>query len=378
VKKIALSAAALGLLALMIWAFRGARGEDFVYYYCAGATAGVGASPYAERPYGDCVREALGGAPLRLSAPTGSAYPPPAIAAFRALARLPYDRAFVLWSLILAAAALAVLRALSRGPADALIVMTWPGIVLCWISHKLALLALAVFLGAFAGLEAAPAASGALLGLLVVQPQWLAAGALYLAARRRWRPLAFAVGVGAALFAATARAGWASEWARSAGVHAAALTGYDNQSLFLAAAKLVGPLGGGGWFLPGRLACGAALAALAFAAAARGAGPPVYLGLVLLAQPYSHGADSIWALPLLLAARDRWRAALGARAGAVDAAFVALNLLFCGLCLYTRYGFDAAVDRQGYLTLAAAAAWAATGLPRRLPRSRRGRSAVGI
>ena len=32
-------AAALAILTLMVWGFRGLRSEDFVYYYCAGATA---------------------------------------------------------------------------------------------------------------------------------------------------------------------------------------------------------------------------------------------------------------------------------------------------------------------------------------------------
>ena len=379
-RKILPPAAALALLALMVWGFRGARGEDFMYYYCAGATANAGASPYAERPYGDCVRAALGGAPLRLAAPTGSAYPPPAIAAFRALARLAYEPAFLSWNVLLLAGTLAFLRLLSRGGADALIVMTWPGIALCWMYHKLALLAAAVFLAALARLDAAPALSGAVLGLLVVQPQWLAAGGLYLAARRRWRALACAAGVAAALLLATTRAGWLSQWAHSAGVHAAALTSDDNQSLFLAASKHLGWLGEvrDEWFLPGRAACGVLLAGLAFAAAVRGAGPAVFLGIILLAQPYSHSSDSIWALPLLFLARDRWKKALEWTAASADALFVGLNLLLCWLCLSAAQGRDDASDWQGYLTVFAVLLWAAAEFALLFPREARGRRAGRI
>lgn len=356
-----LFAAALAPLALMVWGFRGLRTEDFMYYYCAGATANAGASPYDEVPYRDCVRAAFGNPLVRLAAPTGSAYPPPAIAAFRALALLSYDRAFLFWNVLLVAGTLGLMRLLGRDAADALIVLTWPGIALCWIYHKIALLMAAGFLAAFVRLDAAPVLCGALLGLQVLQPQWLAAGGLYLAARRRWRPLALAAGVAALLLLLTARAGWLTQWAANAGVHAAALTSYDNQSLFLAAYKHLGWLGNARnvWFLPGRALFGALLAALAFFLARRGAGLAPFLGVILLAQPYTHGSDSIWALPLLFLARGRWKKVLGWTSGAASAAFIGLNLLLCWICLRTPNGRLEAADWQGYLSFFAVLLWAA-------------------
>ncbi|MFI5362006.1 MAG: glycosyltransferase family 87 protein [Elusimicrobiota bacterium] len=360
-RKILLAAAALIPLALMIWGFRGLRSEDFMYYYCAGATANAGASPYEEIPFRDCVRAASGIPYVRLMGSVGSAYPPPAIAVFRTLALLSYDRAFILWNVLLAAATLALLSLLGRGGADTLLILTWPGIAMCWIFHKFSLVAAVVFLAAAVRLDDAPAMSGAILGFLALQPQWLAAGGLYLAALRRWKPLGIAAGVAASLFLLTTRAGWLSQWTLSAGVHAAALTSYDNQSFFLAFYKRLGWLGAAreAWFLPGRAAAGALLGALAFHAARRGAGLAVFLGIVLLAQPYTHSSDAIWALPLLLLARDRWRALLGWRSSATAAAFIAVNLLLCWACLRTPHGRLESADRQGYLGLFAILLWLA-------------------
>jgi glycosyl transferase family 87 len=371
-KKVLLAAAALAPLALMIWRFHGLRSEDFMYYYCAGSTANAGVSPYYEIPYRDCVRSAVGNPHVHLTAPTGSAYPPPAIAAFRLLALLPFDRAFLLWNVLLAAGTVSFLLLLGRDAGDALIVLTWPGLVLCWIYHKISILLAAGFLAAFVRLDAEPSVAGMMLGLQVLQPQWLAAAGLYLAARRNWRTLAIALGVGALLLWATASAGWLGQWATSAGVHAAALTSYDNQSLFLVFYKHPGWLSPerDAWFLPGRAVVGALLAALAFFLARRGQGLALFLGIVLLAQPYSHASDSIWALPLLFLARDRWRRQLGWTPGAASGAVVGLNLLLCWICLRTPNGRLGAADWQGYLSVLVVLFWAAAELAPRL-RARR-------
>jgi hypothetical protein len=362
------AAAALAPLALMAWGFRNLRGEDFVYYYCAGAVADAGGSPYAAAPYGSCVSSALGDSRIRLVAPTGSAYPPAAIAAFEALARLPYDRAFVFWNLLLAVGTLALAVRLGAGAADALLIMSWPGVALCWIYHKVTLLTAAAFFAALSCTDAAPVFSGLLFGLQVVQPQWLAAAALYLAAKKRGRTLAAALGTAAFLTALTARAGWLAQWTADVGVHAAALTSYDNQSLFLVFYKHAAWLGDlrDAWFLPGRALFAAVLAAAAAVAAALGAGIELFLALILLAQPYTHSSDSIWVLPLLLAARDRWKSALGVSAQAASAAFLGAHLLLWWACLYTPNGRLDAADRQGYLTLLALALWGGAAAAARL------------
>jgi hypothetical protein len=358
----------------MAWSFRGRRTEDFMYYYCAGATANAGSSPYAASPYGDCVRAVVGDARVRLTVPSGSAYPPPAIAAFRVLALLPYDEAFAVWNLLLLAAALAFLRLVCRDPADLLIAATWPAFALCWIYHKITFITAAAFFAAFARLEDSPALAGAALGLQVIQPQWLAAGGLFLAARRRWRPLAAALAAAAALVLLASPAGWLGEWAASARLHAAALTSWDNQSLFLAVYKVLAGLGAAreSWFIPGRALFGALLAALAFAAARRGAGLAAFLGLFLLAQPYSHGSDALWALPLLLLARDRWRAALDWSPAAASSAAIAANLVLCWLCLRAPSVRVEAAQRQGTLTALVVLLWGGAEFALLFPPARRG------
>jgi hypothetical protein len=90
--------------------------RDFDAFYCAGQTLNAGADPYRAEPLGRCER-APKPAPL-LSGQAGLAMPAPlppyALAPFMPLARLPYDAAAILWSLVLAAAVAAAAVSLRR------------------------------------------------------------------------------------------------------------------------------------------------------------------------------------------------------------------------------------------------------------------------
>ncbi len=360
---LALAAAAALFVAARSWR---SDGEDFVYYYCAGVGASVAGSPYDPAPYQGCVGRAYGRANPNASRDAGSAYPPAAMPLFRALAHFSYPTAFALWNALLLLVTAALLAGLRGVPEDALLLALWPGFVLCWTYHKLSL---ALFGAALAGLglveQGREAAGGVALGLLALQPQWLAALGLYVAARGRFRALAAAAATAAALMLVGWRAGWFSQWLVSAATHADVLISYDNQSLFVALDK---PLLAHGVFFPSvrsirafRYALTLCLAAFAWRRARRPDGLGPFLGLMLLAQPYTHASDALWAFPFFLYLRDRAAARHRWRGNAPTAAALAAIALAWLFFLYgpgesNRIALE---NREGYLALALALAWLA-------------------
>jgi hypothetical protein len=360
---VALAAGAALFVAARSWR---SRGEDFLYYYCAGVTAASGASPYDPAPYQACLSSLYGRPNPNASRDAGSAYPPTAMPLFRALAAFSYPAAYALWNALLLLVTAALVVQLSAAPEDALLLAVWPGFALCWTYHKLTLILFGAALAALRLMEEGREASGgAALGLLALQPQWLAALGLYAAARGRTRALAAAAATAAVLLIAGWRAGWLAQWLASAATHASTLIGYDNQSLFVALDK---PLLALGIFFPRiwmiralRYALSAALAAWAWIRARRGDGPGPFLGLVLLAQPYSHASDALWAFPFFLYIRDRAAARFGWKGRTPTAAALAA----VALCwLFFQYGPGesgriAVENREGYLAAALALAWLA-------------------
>jgi hypothetical protein len=294
---------------------------------------------------------------------------------FRALAALPYGTSYALWNAFLLLVSAALLAQLRGAPEDALLLAVWPGFALCWTYHKLTLVLFGAALVALRLMEEdREAAGGAALGLLALQPQWLGAVGLYAAARGRRRALAAAAAVSAALLLVGWRSGWLAQWLFSASAHANNLIGYDNQSLFVAIDK---PLLALGLYFPRiwtirafRYALSLALAVFAWRRARRAEGPGPFLGLMLLAQPYSHASDVLWAFPFFLYIRDRAAARFGWSGAAPTGAaliFVALAWVFF-LHGPGETGRIAVENREGYFALALALAWLA--LEIRAPRRR--------
>lgn len=343
------------------------RGEDFVYYYCAGLSAAQGRSPYEAAPYQACIASALGRANPHDSKAAGSAYPPPAVRLFRAFAALPYPAAYGLWNAALLAASVLLLAGFSAQSGLGLLLVVWPGFVSSWSHHKLTIpLLLAFLLGARLVELGRPRLGGALLAVLCVQPQWLAAAALFLAAQRRGRALAALVAASVLLFL-LAGPSWLGAWLSSAAFHSDAFIAFDNQSLFVSVYKRVGPyfVVDMSWFKAARYGASAALALLAWRCAARrdSESLALFLGLMVLAQPYSHASDALWAFPLFLAFLERLDGRRRLPAG----------LLFCAAFLLSggflpgRLHRPADRDRLGYLSCLVVAAYGAAFAGRRRP-----------
>jgi hypothetical protein len=372
---------ALALAAILAAALHGRadRGEDFMGYYCSGRAASAGLSPYEPGPYQDCLWDVRGRPNLDSSRGAGSAEAPAALPLFRALAALPYPAARALWNAALLAASLALVAALRAAPMDALLLALWPGFAYCWSYHKLALLLFAAAWPALTLVESGrEEAGGAALGLLALQPQWLAAVGLCLAARKRRRALAAAAAVAAALLFLGGRGGWLAAWFANAAARAGDFVGYDNQGLFYA---LYRPLLARGFFFrqawmprAARGMLSLALAALAWSRARRADGLAPALALLLLALPDTHASDAIWAFPLLLSLRDRAaeRRAWDARAAAA-AALGAVALVWALVAFGPGGGDLVAVEsRKGCIACAALLVWLAAG---RLPKARAGAAA---
>ena len=305
--------------------------EDFMYYFCKGWVENRGESPYDVAKFQDCLAHVLGRPNRAVTAELGSAYPPKSWFPFRWLARLPYHAAFWSWSALLALVSFGATWLLGfGGPLDWLLVATAPGLWLCWYYHKLTLPIFFVWLWAMRWLsEGRDELAGAALAVLGVQPQWFAAAAGFLAVRRRWRALGWAM-----LFASIPMAvSWFGGglpswrlWAASVGAHSLAAIGFDNQSLFVALYK------------PLRAAWPEPTAGLLALRAVFGAGCLIMAGFIatrdtlarawpramlwfLLALPYSHGSDALWTLPIALSLRSRTKWAWLA----VQAAFLILS-----------------------------------------------------
>ncbi|HVR84496.1 MAG TPA: hypothetical protein VMU54_09310, partial [Planctomycetota bacterium] len=122
------AAALLAFVAGRAWRL---RGEDFLYYYCAGRVAAAGRSPYDPAQYQACIAGVLGHPNTNISRASGSAYPPPVLPLFGALARLDYPASFKAWNAALLLASLWLLWTLRAEPMDGLLLLTWPGFVLC-------------------------------------------------------------------------------------------------------------------------------------------------------------------------------------------------------------------------------------------------------
>jgi hypothetical protein len=367
----ALALLVLGLIFLRYWPL---RGEDFIYYYCAGRSAATGRSPYDVGPYQSCIADVIGRPNPNVSKDTGSVYPPPAIELFRAFADLPYPAAFALWNAGLLLASALLLRELSADPAVWLLLLTWPGFISCWAYHKLSLALLLIFLSGMRLVDRdRPRLGGGLLCALCVQPQWLGAAVLYLAAQRRWRALGTLSAASLLLFAA-APLDWFGQWLSSASFHSNNIIGFDNQSLFLSLYRPVRTL-----FVVDmrsfelvRYGASLALGLLAwrFAAKKNSESLGLFLGAVLLAQPYSHASDVVWIFPLFLALLAR----LERRLDWTRPQAVAAGLMFNAAAYFASGGFVPGsmhrpddVFRQGYLACAVAALYA-------LSRARGGKS----
>lgn len=355
---IALSALLLGLIFVR---YLPQRGEDFIYYYCAGRSAARGQSPYEGEAYQACLAGLFGVPNPNVSKDTGSVYPPPAIELFRTFAALPYPVAFYLWNAALLAASVLLLFAASSDPADWLLLLTWPAFISCWVYHKLTIFLFLIFLIGLRLVERdRPRRGGALLSLLCIQPQWLGAAALHLFARKRWRALG-ALAAAGVLFFAVAPWAWFPQWLSSAVFHSNHILAFDNQSLFFALYRPfldvnVDPR----WFERARYGTSLALGLLAWRCAAGKSSESLglFLGLVLLAQPYSHLSDGLWIFPLLLAvlararSRFRWSRARTVAAGLL---FNAAALALAGGFVLGRLNRPGYLYRQGYLAFALAA-----------------------
>ena len=363
---VALSLLVLGLIFLRYWPL---RGEDFVYYYCAGRTASMGRSPYDARPYQACIADVIKRPNPNVSKDAGSVYPPPAICLFRAFAKFPYPTAYALWNAALLLTSVFLLKAASADPAVWLLLLTWPGFISSWAYHKLSLpLLLAFLLGMRLVERNRHRFGGGLLSALCLQPQWLGAAALYLVAQRRWRALGALSAAGLLLFAVAAP-GWLSQWLSSASFHSNNLIGFDNQSLFISLYRPVRSLFivDLRWFMIARYGTSLALGLLAWRCAAEENKKPlgIFLGLVLLAQPYSHVSDAVWAFPFFLAilarfeCRFRWTRTQTVAAGL---SFNAAAFLISGGFVPGHLNRPDAQFRQGYLTCALAALYALTSL----------------
>ena len=364
-------AAALALLGLLLVRYHPLEGEDFMYYYCAGWVERRGDSMYDPAAFQACVSRALGHENRHLASAVGSAYPPSALALFRPLAALPFNAAFALWTVLVGAGALALLRLYGDRPPAPLLIVAHPGFVLSLAYHKVTLILVPCGLW---GLELARRGrdreGGALIGALCVQPHFLAAVLPLLALKRRWTAVGWALAAAAALAFAgggLSAGAWAL-WAASAFHHARSLLTLDNQSLFAAWCKLAGR-----WDEPLALLEGVRAASMLAAAGAavwiarrrtleEAAGP--WLALALLALPYSHGSDSLWTLPLyfqtIAAARERLRVS----AGAAAAGALAVSAVLAALSGFYDPGHIASrphQDLHGWLTIALLAAAAAAG-----------------
>ncbi|MDP3540840.1 MAG: glycosyltransferase 87 family protein [Elusimicrobiota bacterium] len=341
------------------------RGEDFVYYYCAGRSAAQGRSPYEAAPYQACIAAALGRVNPHDSKAAGSAYPPPAVRLFQAFAALTYPAAYGLWNAALLAASVLLLAGFSARSALGLLLVVWPGFVSSWSHHKLTIpLFLAFLLGIRLVELGRHRLGGALLSVLCLQPQWLAAAGLFLAAQRRGRALAALAAASLLLFLLASPA-WLGPWLASAAFHSDNFIAFDNQSLFVSLYKRVGPhfVVDMTWFKAARYGASAGLALLAWRFAARrdSESLALFLGLMVLAQPYSHASDALWAFPLFLAFLARLDRRLRFPAG----------LLFCAAFLLSggfapgRLHRPADRDRLGYLSCLAAAGYGLASFARR-------------
>jgi hypothetical protein len=335
------------------------RDEDFLGHYCAGRTASAGLSPYEAGPYQACLWDVRGRRSLDAARELGSADAPAALPLFRALAALPYPAARALWTCALLAASAALFATLRASPLDAVLLAAWPGFALGWGRGTLGLLLFAVALPSLSLVDAGGEyAGGAALGLLALQPQWLAAVGLCLAARGRGRALAAGAAVAAALFALGSRGGWPAAWLANAAARASDFVAFDNQGLFYALDR---PLLAAGFLFrsvaalrTARAAAAAALAVLAWRRARRPDGLAPALALLLLALPDTRAADAVWAFPLALELRDRAAARRGwdARAAAA-AALAGIGVLWLLVSFGPGGGEPAAVEsRAGYVACA--------------------------
>jgi hypothetical protein len=371
-RRVGLTSLSLLVLGLIFLRYRPLHAEDFIYYYCAGRSAAMGVSPYEAGPYQACMADILGAPNPNGSKDTSSVYPPPAIFFFRAFAQLPYPLAYTLWNAALLLASALLLRATSADPAVWLLLLTWPGFVSNWTYHKLSLILVLAFSTGLRLIDKNRQwLGGLLMGALGFQPQWLGAAALYLVARRRWRALAALTGAGVLLFTASP-AGWLTQWTASASFHSNNLIGLDNQGLFIALHKTIRGVFviSSREFTIARYGTSLALGLLAWRFAAKKNPEPLglFLGLVLLAQPYSHVSDVIWVFPLFLVilarleSRFRWTRTQALAAGLL---FNAALLLIVGGFAPGRLHRTEYENRQGYLTCALVALYALASSTRR-------------
>lgn len=351
--------------------YAGNREEDFVYYYCAGSVAAQGRSAYDPGPYQACIEARLGRENQNNSKGTGFPYAPSALLPFGALARLPYHAAFLAWSLVAGLASFWAWRELLQGCPGwgaggawvGLLLLSSPGFLLSWGYHKLALVLFPVLLWGVRRLDSGDDAPGAAaLALLAFKPQLFLGACLHLLARRRWRALAVAAACAAALqlpFAAShGPAAWA-QWCASLLRHAESVFSLDNQSLFACLYKPLRHAVPGPTDALQALRYGTSAALLLWALRPRPglglrASLPAHWGAYLLALPYSTGADSLWAFPLLLEGLERLRLRTGLPPWTVASAGLAAQLL-CALALGGYAPAHLARDefqyREGYLTL---------------------------
>jgi hypothetical protein len=151
-------------------------------------------------------------------------YPPPVAAFYAPLAKLPYRLSYAVDTLLMVGAlagALALIRPMSRLVREhfvlafAVALGVYPALKAVSSGQNTSITLLLLAAAWRAEHDDRDALGGVALGLLLLKPQL---GAIVLAlqlVRRRWRPVAVAAGVGAALFAvgvAVSGPGWVGDW----------------------------------------------------------------------------------------------------------------------------------------------------------------------
>lgn len=287
---------------------------DFAGFWGAGrvAVAGRAADAYAWPQVAEALRRVFGVTGLR---PLAFLYPPPVLLAAAAAAAAPYGSAFAGWTGLGLLAYAAATAALLRRPAGVLVAMAPAGVFCCAYVGQNGFLTAAALAGGLLLLDRRPAAAGALLALFACKPQLALLVPVALLAGGRWRALASAGVVYAALWAASALAfgpevilAFAKSWTGGGQVFAGG--GWVPWSRVQ---SLYGALRGAGVDAPAALAAQGAAALAAAAATAwtwRGPAPlalkaAVLAAAALTASPYAFVYDGpLLAVAALFILRD--------------------------------------------------------------------------
>jgi hypothetical protein len=234
-------------------------------------------------------------------------YPPPGLLLSVAVGALPLLVAFVLWTGTTLAGMWAALRGGGFGPLAAAAVMISPAVADNALSGQNGALIAALLVGGLLLADRRPAIAGALLGALIIKPQFGVLVPVCLLASHNWRAFCFAaLSAGALAVLAGVLFGfdtWVDFFSRTQPALAAMLRepwqGSPAQRIFaspLAAARSLGA--GLGVAEAVQLACTLAGGVLAWRAWRRPGADPLLrtaltVALALLAAPWSHSYDMV-------------------------------------------------------------------------------------